>query len=163
MAYEHALAEGLPCEILGGCQTTMMEEMALTIDDIRITIKHGRQQIQLRYLRGNLGGCIRSWQEIACIQETDIIAHNRTEALVHRIVDSLIRFGCHLNAMMGSRCIRPFDIVIHQLQRGIRRGTIDNQMDYLRIILTKHTVECPLQHIGGIIGDRDIGKAYHRR
>ena len=59
--------------------------------------------------------------------------------------------------------IRPLDILIHQLQRCIRRGTIDNQVDYLRIILTKHTVECPLQHIGGIIGNRDVGEAYHRR
>ena len=41
MADEHTLTEGFPCEVLWGSKTTMVEETAIAIDDIRIAIEHG--------------------------------------------------------------------------------------------------------------------------
>ena len=38
MAYEHAVAEGLPSELFRGSETTMAEEMAFGIDDISVAI-----------------------------------------------------------------------------------------------------------------------------
>ena len=43
MTDKHALAEGLPSEVLWRSKTTMVKETAFAIDDIRITVEHGRE------------------------------------------------------------------------------------------------------------------------
>ena len=48
MTDQHALTEGLPGEVFWGREASRMQEMALTINDVRITVKNGREWRELR-------------------------------------------------------------------------------------------------------------------
>ena len=41
MTDEHAVAERLPSEVLGGRETTGMKEMTGSVDDVRVAVEHG--------------------------------------------------------------------------------------------------------------------------
>ena len=58
-------------------------------------------------------------------------------------------------AIVGS--IGALDIIVNDLKGAVCRSTVDNQMNDVAIVLLKHTVERALQHLGSIVGYRDIG------
>ena len=57
--------------------------------------------------------------------------------------------------------IRTFDIIVHQIDGTIRRGTVNDQVSDLRIVLLKHAVECALHNLRSLISDGDVGNPDH--
>ena len=58
--------------------------------------------------------------------------------------------------------VRSGDVIIYQLQGVVGRCTVNYQVHDVGIVLAEHAIECALQHLGGVIGDGNVGDAYHR-
>ena len=68
----------------------MMEEIAAGIDDISIAIENGGKLTidHFCYARDDIGGR----EEVASVEETDIITINTSQTFVHSVIDTLVRF-----------------------------------------------------------------------
>lgn len=157
MADEHALAEGLPREVLGRGQSTVTEKTALRVDDIRVAVEYGWS---IGHLLDDTADSIWCRQEVASIEETDIVAIEGSQTFVHRIIDAMIWLRDYLNAMAVLSSIGAQDIVVDKLERTVCGGPVDDEMHDVGVVLLEHAVEGSLQHGGGIIGDSDVGDAH---
>ena len=96
MTHQHALTERFPRQLFRWTQTTVVQKMPLPVDDVRIAIKHGRFLTMgtvpvVRNGLSDAGDGIGGREEIACVQEAHIVAIETAQALVHRVIDTLIR------------------------------------------------------------------------
>ena len=90
MTNQHTPHKAAPRETFRRSQTTMAQEMTIHIHDVGIAIEHARQLLSLadtplHKLQGIFGR-----EDIACIQEYQIVARSTVDTLVHSIIKSFV-------------------------------------------------------------------------
>ena len=97
VADKHAVTEGFPGQVFGRCKTTVTKEMAFTVHDVSIAVKYGWGRFC--YSRSDTADSIRCGEEVAGIEETDVVSIKGAQAFVHRIVDAFVWFRHQLDAV----------------------------------------------------------------
>ena len=86
MTHQHSLQERAPRELAWSHQVAVSEEVAVFINDIRISIEHGRQFLTIAHSGLNHFEGICCGERITGIEEEHIVARCHSYALVHGIV-----------------------------------------------------------------------------
>ena len=153
MTHQHTLLKRAPRQRLWRPVSAQSEEVALSIRRRSVAIDDCRSAFRLFSYR--LYGVLRI-QRIARIQEHYIVARSLLQSLVHGVIQSLVCFRLY------PHLVRTRLFVFFRYFYGIiLRSTVNNQVFYMRILLTAHTVQCPLQATCCVIGNGNYRYPYH--
>ena len=144
MTHQHTMTEGTPCEFVGHGEVTRSEVVAISVNDTRTSIEHRWPTVFLYakslHLGSHMSQGVGVREIVASIEEKYIVARSLEQPLVHRIIETVIRFTHHHHLVPVGQGIGDLLIGLSHLHRAIRRVAVDDIMVYVGIRLCQYTV-----------------------
>ena len=92
MAYEHAMTERTPREIVGRSKAARMQQLSFIVYDIGVAIEHSGQRLAIAHTFCHHLQRVGRGKHIAGVKEEHIVARGLSYGFVHGIIQSAIGF-----------------------------------------------------------------------